>query len=273
MQETIFALDNVHYAYLGKFPALCGIDMQVKRGEKIAIVGANGTGKSTLLHLLDALIFPDKGNIKAFGTELDEASLNKEEFCKYFRSRVGFIFQNPDVQLFSPSVKEDIVFGPLQLGLEKEVIKSRLEELTCAFGIEDLLERPPHRLSTGEKRKVAIASVLISEPQVVILDEPTAGLDPATVRQIIDILIEYNEKGKTIITSTHDLHIVEEIADTVYLLNKEKKIACSLHPHDLLNNVDLLRENNLIHIHPHKHKDKIHAHPHLHLGDHHHEEI
>ncbi len=113
MSENIFELKDVHYSYIGKFPALSGIDLTVKAGEKISVIGANGTGKSTLLTMLDALIFPDSGNIKAFGHELNENLLNDEEFSKYFRGKVGFVFQNPDVALFCPTVREDIVFGPL----------------------------------------------------------------------------------------------------------------------------------------------------------------
>jgi cobalt/nickel transport system ATP-binding protein len=269
MDNTIFELKGVYFSYLGKFPALCGIDIDIRRGEKIAVIGANGSGKSTLLHMLDGLIFPDKGTIKAFGKEFKENDFNYEGFSGDFRKRVGLVFQNPDVQLFCPTVKEDIVFGPLQLGEEKGMIKKRLDELVGILDIKDLLERSPHQLSIGEKRKVAIAATLIINPEIIILDEPTAGLDPLTSRHIIDLLLQANACGKTIITSTHDLHIVEEISDVVYVFSQEKKIVKAGNPHEILKDTQLLQANNLIHIHSHRHKEKIHAHPHQHL-DHHH---
>jgi len=270
MDNLIFELKDVYFSYLGKFPALCGIDMNIKKGQKIAILGANGSGKSTLLQMLDGLIFPDKGFVKALGQELSEEAFNEDNFSHNFRSKVGFVFQNPDVQLFCPTVKEDIVFGPLQLGVEKEKIKSQLDKLTENLNIKDLLGRSPHQLSAGEKRKVAIASTLAIDPQVLIFDEPTAGLDPATVRHIVDIIIQANSEGKTIITATHDLHIIEEIADVVYVLGRDKKIIRAGEPCELLKDNQFLEDNNLIHIHVHRHKGQVHAHPHHHLEEHHH---
>jgi cobalt/nickel transport system ATP-binding protein len=264
MPNFIFELKDVHFSYLGKFPGLCGIDMNICQAEKISVLGANGTGKSTLLQILDGLIFPDTGVIRVFGKELSEKAFRDEEFSRSFRSRVGFIFQNPDAQLFCPTVKEDIIFGPLQLGVDRNEIKNRFDKLVDTLDIKYLIDRSPHQLSIGEKRKVAIASTLIIEPQVIILDEPTAGLDPFTARHIIDIVIQYNLEGKTIITATHDLHIVEEISDIAYVLGREKKIVRSAPAHELLKDVQFLRDNNLLHIHSHRHKDKVHIHPHLH---------
>ena len=271
MNNIIFELKGVHFSYLGKFPALCGIDMAIARGEKIAILGANGSGKSTLLQMLDGLIFPDIGSLSAFGQELKESAFNNDDFSINFRSKVGFVFQNPDVQLFCPTVREDIVFGPLQLGVEKGKIKTCLDKLAEVLNIKGLLDRSPHQLSVGEKRKVSLASVLAMDPQVLILDEPTAGLDPATVRQVVDIIIDANLEGKTIITATHDLHIIEEISDTVYCFGREKKIIRTGEPRELLKDSQFLRDNNLVHVHSHRHKDQFHVHPHQHL-DHHHPE-
>jgi cobalt/nickel transport system ATP-binding protein len=218
--------------------------------------------------MLDALIFPDEGTITAFGKEIRETLFNDEEFSRFFRSKVGFVFQNPDVQLFCPTVKEDIVFGPLQLGVPAERIRNRFEELVAAFGLEELLRRSPHQLSVGEKRKVTIASVLAAEPQVLLLDEPTAGLDPATSRQIVDIVACAHMEGRTVVTATHDLHILEEISDIIYCFGKDKKISRYGTPTEVLQDRNFLEENNLVHIHSHRHKDKVHVHPHEHL-DHH----
>jgi len=268
MGNAIFELKDVYFSYLGKFPALCGVDFTIEQGQKITVIGANGSGKSTLLHLLDGLIFADKGSVKFRGEELKEGTFSDENFSRGFRRSVGLVFQNPDVQLFCPTVREDIVFGPLQLGVDKAEIKKRLEELMAILGINDLLDRPPHQLSIGEKRKVAIASTLMINPDVLILDEPTAGLDPLTTRHIIDLLVQANVAGKTIITSTHDLHIVEEIADIVYVFNQEKRIDKFGQPDAILKDTALLQANNLVHIHSHRHKGKIHIHPHLHLEHH-----
>jgi len=268
--ETLFELKDVYFSYLKKFPALCGVSMAVQKGEKISLMGANGTGKSTLLALFDGLIFPDKGSIRAFGKELTEGLLGDGLFSRFFRTQVGFVFQNPDVQLFCPTVKEDIVFGPLQLGVSTQEVKKRLERLAESLGVSHLLERAPHQLSIGEKRKVTIASVLAIEPEVIILDEPTAGLDPMTTRHIIDILVDAHKDGKTIITATHDLHVAEEISDTLYVLGHERKITRAGPPCEIVKDEAFLLKNNLIHIHRHQHKETSHIHPHYHLHPEHH---
>lgn len=151
MDEIVFKLRDVYFSYLGKIPALCGIDIDIARGEKIALLGANGCGKSSLLLLLDALIFPDKGSISFLGRELQEGDFSDDKFSAEFRRKVGLVFQNPDVQLFCPTVKEDIVFGPLQLGVGAREANRRLEKLAELFGIKELLERSSHQLSIGEK--------------------------------------------------------------------------------------------------------------------------
>ena len=268
MNNIIFELKDVGFSYPGKFPALCGIDIRINQGQKISIIGANGSGKSTFLQLLDGLIFADRGVLSFCGQQLNEKIFNDAKFSQRFRRKVGFVFQNPDVQLFCPSVKEDIIFGPLQLGLARNEIQKRLEKLITTLGIADLLERSPNQLSIGEKRKVALASTLIIGPDILILDEPTAGLDPLTTRHIIDLLIDENIAGKTIISSTQDLHIVEEIADIVYVFGADKKIVKFGPANNILNDTALLTANNLVHIHSHRHKDKMHLHPHVHL-DHH----
>jgi len=265
MEKIVFSLKDVHYSYLGKIPALCGINLEIKQGAKVAVIGANGSGKSTLLTILDALLFPDTGSIEAFGRELKESLFGDPDFSRFFRSKVGFVFQNPDIQLFSPTVEEDIIFGPLQLGASFDEVRRRLDKLALSLGIRHLLKRAPHQLSIGEKRKVAIASVLVIQPEILLLDEPTANLDPQTTRDIVDIILNEQASGRTVVIVTHDLHIMQELADTVYVLGSGRNIIRSTSVSEILSDQQFLQDNNLVHIHRHRHQNAVHAHPHLHV--------
>lgn len=264
MEKILFELENVEFAYLGRFPALNKINLQINVGENIVILGANGSGKSTLLHILAGLIYPKNGSVKAFGRMLHKDVFDDEIFRKYFRSRVALLFQNSEVQLFCSTVKEELYFGPLQLDLPMADIENTVGRICELLNIEKLLDRSPYQLSMGEKKKVAIASILAINPEVLLLDEPTAGLDPATSRQLLDLIIEYHEYGKTVITATQDLHIVPEIADKTYILNEEKTIVAQGRAEDILSNQELLSKHNLVHIHEHRHMDIWHKHPHQH---------
>ncbi len=270
MADDIFNLENVHYSYLKKFPALNGISIKVSKGARLAILGANGSGKSTLLQMLDGLVFPDKGKITGFGKELNEEAFCNDDFSRMFRKKVGFVFQNPDIQLFCPTVKDDILFGPLHLGGDRPSVMKKYEEVVNVLGINDLVDRAPYHLSIGEKRKVAIATVLAMDTEVILLDEPTAGLDPKTVRIIVDIILEEQKNGKTVITATHDLHVAEELADEAIILGKDKKIVHSGKIGEILPDMELLNSTNLIHVHRHKHDGDLHMHPHQHLHFHRH---
>ena len=253
--KTIFECHDLHYTYQGKFPALCGIDMTITAGERVALVGANGTGKSTLLNLLDALIFADQGSISFRGRILAEAAFREEPFSIDFRKQVGLVFQNPDIQLFCPTVREDIAFGPLQLGLDKQTLDNRMEYLAETLKISHLLDRSPHQLSVGEKRKVSLATILAIDPDVLLLDEPTAGLDPQTTTHLVEMLSQFSHAGKTIITATHDLHIIEDISDKVYVFGQNKRLAANGIPGEILGDTVLLQANNLIHVHTHHARD------------------
>jgi cobalt/nickel transport system ATP-binding protein len=271
MRESVFELKDVRYSYLGRYPALAGLDLKVPKGEKIALLGANGTGKSTLLQLLDGLIFPDSGKVYFRGEEVTEEKLNDEAFSRGFRRKVGFVFQNPDIQLFCPTVREDISFGPLQFGVSQKELAARMDVVAGFLGIGHLLERSCHQLSIGEKRKVAIATVLVMEPEVLLLDEPTAGLDPATTQHVIEMIEDASNSGKTVITATHDLHVVGEMADTLFVFNAEKRIIRSGATQEILQDTAFLQQHNLMHVHRHHHHGTVHTHPHQHL-EHHHEE-
>lgn len=253
--ETLFECRNVRYAYHGRYPGVSGVDIQIRSGERLALLGPNGSGKSTLLHLLDGLIFPEEGALTFRDRLLTEAALRDDAFSLEFRRRVGLVFQNPDVQLFCPSVREDIAFGPLQLGVDEKTVGERMGRVVESLRLGPLLDRSPHELSVGEKRKVAFATVLVIEPDVLLLDEPTAGLDPTTSTQLIDTLSALARRGTTIITATHDLHIVEDIADRVLVFGQDRRIASDGSPADILANAMLLRENNLVHVHAHHERD------------------
>ena len=209
------------HLYLDKFEALKDINLTMTAGEQIAIIGANGSGKSTLLLILDALIYATSGEVYAFGNPVTEERFNTledNEFARYFRTQVGFVFQNPDVQLFSSTVFDEIAFGPLQLGLPREEVIKRTEEVMTMLALSNLRDRAPHTLSGGERKKVCIASILSINPDVLLLDEPTGGLDPRTQLWLTELLQDLAKAGKTIITATHDMNIVEEIRYEGYCL-------------------------------------------------------
>jgi cobalt/nickel transport system ATP-binding protein len=262
----VFELQNVSYSYSGKHSALSGISMNVKSGDSIAILGANGSGKSTLLKILCGLIFPSSGTVKAFGSTLSEAGLelNRSEFARYFRRRVGMVFQDADSQLFSPVVWEEVSFAPLQLDLPQQDVEKRVNEALSLLGIPHLRNRSPQSLSEGEKRKVALASVLSLGPDVLLLDEPSSDLDPRTKVWLEGFLNELHDSGKTIITATHDLELAADTSNHCIILNEQHSIAGEGPTEEMLGNWDLMLNANLVHVHAHKHGQVLHTHPHAH---------
>jgi len=268
---AVFSLQKVLYAYANGGTVLRDVTLDFHSGERTVILGANGTGKSTLLSLLDGLVFPRSGSVSAFGRKLSEETFEDRPFSMDFRKRVAFVFSNPDVQLFSATVWDDIAFGPLQLGLPEAEIRQIVNGLLESLNIGDLAERAPHTLSDGQKKKVAIASSLATDPEVLLLDEPTSGLDPRTQVWLIEILHELHRKGKTIISATHDLSIAGDIAERAIVLSEDHTIAADGAFHDLIANDELLLRVNLIHEHAHYHGGTAHVHRHGHFG-HFHEE-
>jgi cobalt/nickel transport system ATP-binding protein len=252
--QPVFDVRGVTFAYDGKQTALNEINLTVMPGESLVILGANGCGKSTLLKLLDGLYFPTTGSIHAFGQPLSEEALRDDETNFAFRRRVGLVFQDTDVQLFSPSVLEEVAFAPLQLGLPREEVETRVEQAIAALRIEKLRDRAPHRLSGGEKRRVALASVLSLGPDVWLLDEPTTGLDPRSQSWLVEFIQEQRQAGKTVITATHDLVIAEEIASCIYVFDENHTITASGATCDILDDHELLHRCNLSHFHAdHRH--------------------
>ncbi|WP_295389179.1 ABC transporter ATP-binding protein [uncultured Thiodictyon sp.] len=244
---SVFELVDVHYAYQD-IPALNGVSLCIPAGQCIALLGANGSGKSTLLRLLAALCFPDRGQLAAFGTPLSEERMQQEALAYDFRRRVGLVFQNPDVQLFNPTVFDELAFGPLQLGWEKADILRCVDAMLAQFAIAGLKHRSPHRLSGGEKKRVALASVLITRPDVLLLDEPTAALDPRSQREVVRFLAGCRGSGRTVVTATHHLDIVAEIADYCFVLQAGRLVAQGV-PVDILGNAALLRATQLLDAH------------------------
>lgn len=259
----LFEVDHVTYRYQSQI-ALSDLSLTVTEGTRIALLGANGSGKSTLLRLLDGLYFPDAGVVRFRGDELVEEHFSDDAFAYNFRRQVGLVFQNPDVQLFNPTVFDEVAFGPLQLRWPKNDVRDRVHETLDRLRISHLKDRIPHRLSGGEKKRVALASVLILDPAVLLLDEPTAALDPRSQSQLIDLLVEWGGGAKTVITATHDLRDLGDIADRCYVLDSGQLVAEGT-PAEVMADVELLRRTNLIHAHRHRHASgEMHSHPHSH---------
>ena len=262
-EAPLFELDRLTYRYDAAV-AIDGLTLAIPEANRIALLGANGSGKSTLLRLLDALYFGHSGALRFRGEELTESRFASDEFAFSFRQRVGLVFQNPDVQLFNPTVFDEVAFSPLQMKWTKEEVRARVMQTLEWLRIAHLKDRDPHRLSGGEKKRVALASVLVMDPAVLLLDEPTAGLDPRSQSQLIDLLVEWGGGRKSVITATHDLGDLRDIADRCYVLDSGRLVAEG-RPDDILRDSGLLERTNLIHAHRHRHRSgETHSHPHLH---------
>ena len=263
-QEPVFHLRGVRYLYNGRQVALDGIDLDIYPGEQVVLLGANGSGKSTLLRLLDGIVAPTEGTMTALGRDVAAVAAGHDSFR--FHREVGLVFQDPDIQLFSPTVFDDVAFGPLQLGLSNEEVKERCDEALAQMEISHLAQRAPFELSGGEKKRAAIASVLSLRPDVILLDEPTASLDPRTKWVLVNLIRKLGALGKTIITTTHELEIVPVIARRVLVLGEERRILADGTPDEILQDHQLLIRANLIHEHLHE-QGMRHDHGHL-IHDH-----
>jgi cobalt transport protein ATP-binding subunit len=238
MTEPIVSVEDVKFSYPAGVSALKGVSLEIKKGEKVAILGPNGSGKSTLILLIAGLLNPTKGQIKVFGQPTTSKDYPK------LRSHIGLVFQDPDDQLFTPTVREDVEYGPKNLGLPAKVINERCDHILEDIGISHLKDRPPHRLSFGEKKKVSLATALILRPELLILDEPTANLDLLSRRALIDLLNELNAEGTTIIISTHDVEALPELADRVIVVSHGLLLGRG-EMHEVLQDVALLESAGL----------------------------
>ncbi len=263
MRDALYQAREIVVSY-NQVVALDRLSIDVARGERLALLGANGSGKSTLLRVLDCLLFPQAGSLFFDGEPITESDFVSRDFTFKFRRRVGFVFQNPDVQLFNPTVFDEIAFGPLQLRWPKELIRERVEASLRQMDIHHLRNRTPHQLSGGEKKRVAIASVMILDPEILLLDEPATALDPKSQSQIVDLLVSWGGRKKTVVIATHDLDSLEDISDRCAVFEKGKIIAEGP-PLQILHDVKLLQAARLISAHRHSHDETgTAAHPHLH---------
>ena len=231
---------NIKYSYTIDHQALKGVSLKVEKGNMVALLGKNGAGKSTLFLHLNGIYEPDEGQVLIDGEELkyDKKSLLK------FRQKVGIVFQNPDDQIFAPTVEEDIAFGPLNLGLPMEEVQNRVTEALKRVGMDGYEKTAPHHLSGGQKKRVAIAGILAMKPEVMVLDEPTAGLDPQGVENLTKLLKELNEEGYTIIISTHDVDLVPTYAKKVFVMVDGLLIAEGT-PKEIFSQPDILEQASL----------------------------
>ncbi|MGC3999463.1 MAG: ABC transporter ATP-binding protein [Anaeromyxobacter sp.] len=242
-------------------PVLAEVSFSVAAGERLVLLGVNGCGKTTLLKVLDGLLPPDGGAVRYDGLPVTAQALEGAVFRRRFRSEVGFLFQNVDAMLFHPTVADEIAFGPRQLGVPD--VDQRVLRWARTFDVERFLDQPPFELSGGEKKRVALAALLAVGPRVLLLDEPTANLDPASAARLVDLLAELPDL--TVIASTHNLTVAEELGARAVLLAPGRAGSCWDGPtHDLLHDEQRLVESGLAHRHGHRHGGTAHAHYHVH---------
>jgi len=254
---------DVSYAYSGR-SALRHINLHIEKGEAVALMGANGCGKSTLLKLLNGIITPDAGVYRLNGEEITKKRLKDANFAKPFHQRLGFVFQNADTQLFCGDVYDEIAFGPRQMGLDESEVERRVNDCMEMLGLKGFGHLQSYHLSGGEKKKIAIASVLALNPDVIMLDEPLSGLDPRSQRWLVQFLVGLNQAGKTLITSTHNLELVQELSKRAVLFNEQHEIAADKPTEELLSDIELLKQVNLVDEYYHRHEGSHHTHFHIH---------
>jgi cobalt/nickel transport system ATP-binding protein len=226
------------YAYPDGHQALYGIDLTVERGERVALLGPNGAGKTTFVLHLNGILYGGAGTVNVAGLDVRPGDRNA---LREIRRRVGIVFQDPDDQLFMPTVRDDVAFGPANLGLRGAELDTRVTEALEAVGMADVADRPPHHLSFGQRRRVAVATVLAMRPEILVLDEPTSNLDPASRRELADIL---RSLEVTLLVVTHDLPYALELCERSVVLSDGSIVADGPTP-DVLSDEELLRRHRL----------------------------
>ncbi|MFN8083407.1 MAG: ABC transporter ATP-binding protein [Dermatophilaceae bacterium] len=216
MTTPVLDVVGLEFTYPDGQQALRGVDLHVHPGERVALLGPNGAGKTTLVHHLNGLLTPTRGSVQVCGLPVTRENLRE------VRRRVGLVFQDPDDQLFMPSVRDDVAFGPANLGLRGAALDARVHAALAAVGMVEAIDRPPHHLSFGQRRKVAVATVLAMEPQILVLDEPSSNLDPASRRELAEIVLGLDV---TVLMVTHDLPYAVQLCERALVLSTGRVVA------------------------------------------------
>lgn len=247
-------LKNVSYHY-EDYMALQNVSFSIENKEKAILLGNNGSGKSTVLRILAGLYFPSRGEYLFDGNKITKRKVKKD-----FRKKIGILFQNPESMIFNPTVYDEIIFSLKEFELDNA--EDRVHKVAKEFGIEKFLKKSPLELSGGEKQKVMLAAILAYEPEVLLLDEPTAAMDPKTTGWFIDFIFDLDV---TCVIATHDLAVAYELSDRAVVMSENHEVIYDGDMEQLMSDVDTLIKANLIHKHKHKHKKFIHSHYHLHF--------
>jgi cobalt/nickel transport system ATP-binding protein len=235
VSESVLEVTDLCFNYPDGHPALDGINIHIHQGERVAILGPNGAGKTTLVLHLNGVLTPRSGTVEVSGIPVRKPNLMD------VRRRVGIVFQDPDDQLFMPTVREDVAFGPANLGLQGEELESRVKNALAAVGMEHVANRPPHHLSFGQRRRVAVATVLAMEPDILVFDEPSSNLDPAARRELAEVILGL---GLTTLIVTHDLPYALELCPRALVMNAGR-IAADGPTVELLGDPELMKANRL----------------------------
>ncbi len=238
MREVLLKVEDLHYAYGTGQKALKGINLDIYEGEKIAVLGGNGSGKSTLFLNLNGVLRPDSGDITYKGLRIGSKDLKK------MRKHIGIVFQDADHQIIGTTVSSEVSFGPMNMKLSKDDVKRCVADALKYMNLEDLASRPPHYLSGGEKKRVTIADIIAMKSEIMILDEPTAALDPVNIAMLESVLDQLHGEGKTLILSLHDIDFAYRWADRVVVLDEGRVIGDG-RPEEILSNKEILNQANL----------------------------
>lgn len=255
-------LDRVGFGWEADKPVIDGLSLKIREGDKVVILGANGCGKSTLLKLMNGLVFPQAGAVSYRGTALEKSALAERCFARRFRRECALLFQHPEAMLFNPTVRDEIAYGPRQI--EMPDVDTRVARWAAQLGLAALLDQPPFLLSGGEKQKLALACLLAVEPALLLLDEPSASLDPATVGWLIDTLLD---APVTVVAATHNLSLAAELGSRCLVLGARGRLLYDGPVAAALQNLPLLEEARLAHRHRHRHGGALHSHVHAHDWD------
>ncbi|WP_313071131.1 ABC transporter ATP-binding protein [Lacrimispora sp.] len=238
MEEVLLKAEGLRYSYGQEKEALKGIDLTVKKGEKIVVLGSNGAGKSTLFLTLNGVLTPDSGRILYRDKEIGKKEINE------LRRNVGIVFQDADNQIIASTVFSEVSFGPMNLRLSKEEVVKRVNSSLASMNLTEMKDRPPHYLSGGEKKRVSIADIIAMEPEVILFDEPTASLDPVNVKMLKEVLDEMTHLGKTLLISTHDVDFAFQWAERALVFSGGRMIADG-RVREVFDSPDVLEEANL----------------------------